>query len=153
MRTARTRTPHSLGYWIAMSPKTDDFPGDLSRIGYSRETHRYFEDGSNDVVHDEWGMIPEASGLTNLAWTGFSLFRMRSDSPLDLSEMPEPPPDTLEYRAFVAERFGPGNDQQAGKKPRKMNYHKCEDHVKEGINGACGDEWEKYKKVQCSHTD
>ena len=69
----------------------DDFPGDLSRIGYARETHRYFEDGSSDVAHDEWGMVPEASGLTNLAWTGFSLFRTRSDSPLELSEMPELP--------------------------------------------------------------
>ena len=59
-------------------PVPHDFPGDLNEIGYTRETHRFFEDGSHDVVHDEWGMIPEASGMTNLAWTGFSLFRKRS---------------------------------------------------------------------------
>ena len=63
--------------------------------------------------------------------------------------MPQPG-DTPEYRAFVAERFGPGIDQQASKKPRKMNYHKCEDHVKEGINGARGDEWEKYKRYNAA---
>ena len=33
----------------------------LKEIGYTRETHRFFEDGLHDVVHDEWGMIPEAS--------------------------------------------------------------------------------------------
>ena len=131
-------------------PVPHDFPGNLKEIGYTRETHRFFEDGLHDVVHDEWGMIPEASEMTNLAWTGFSLFRKRSDSPLDLSDMPKPPQDTPEYRAFIAERFGPGMEQQAGKKPRKMNYHKCEDHVKEGINGARKDEWEKYKRYNAA---
>eukprot|EP00439_Symbiodinium_sp_Y106_P002780 s7959_g1.t1 len=65
--------------------------------------------------------------------------------------MPELPLDTPEYRAFVAERFGrPGMEQQAGKKPRKMNYHKCENHVKEGVNGARRDEWEKCKRYNAA---
>ena len=31
-----------------------------------------------------------------------------------------------------------------------MNYHTCEDHVTEGINGARGDEWEKYKRYNAA---
>ena len=102
------------------------------------------------MVRDEWGLVPEASGLTDLTWTGFSLFRVRSESPLDLPGFPELAPDTPEFRAFVAERFRPGSEQQAGKKPRKMNYFKCEDHVKEGIKGARKEEWEEYQRYNAA---
>ena len=121
-------------------PNLEDFPGDISKIGYTRETHRFFEDGTQDVVNDEWGMIPEASGITNLAWTGFSLFRVRSESPVDLSSLPEIPREDPQFRAFAAERFGPG-EESAGKKPRKLNTHKCDDETKEGIKDSRKEEW------------
>ncbi|CAE7468849.1 unnamed protein product [Symbiodinium sp. CCMP2592] len=123
-------------------PNPENFPGDLSRIGYTRETYRFFEDGTHDVVNDEWGRIPEASGITDLAWTGFSLFRIRSVSPADLSSFPEIPKENPEFKAFVAERFGPG-EEGAGKKPRKLSFSKCDDHVKEGLKQARKEEWNK----------
>ncbi|CAE7312962.1 unnamed protein product, partial [Symbiodinium necroappetens] len=126
-------------------PNSDDFPGDLDKIRYTREGHRYFEDGSSDVVRDEWGLDPDASGSHGQG-SVFSAFGVRA---LWICQG-FPAPDTPEFRAFVAERSGPGSDQQAGKKPRKMNDFKCEDHVKEGIKGARKEEWEKYQRYNAA---
>ena len=126
-------------------PKSESFPGDLSKIGFWRETHRHFQDGTSDVVQDEWGLVQQANEVTNLPWTGFTMFRARSANPVDLSSLPKINHEDPQYRAFVADRFGAEVESQAGKKPRKINVNKCEEHVREGVQGSRKDEWGKYQ--------